>query len=50
MDLINTAKASERLKIKLEPSTMVLIDVVTYEVAVGASIFMVEVADEDRHQ
>jgi hypothetical protein len=33
-----------------ELSTMVLIDVVTYEVAVGASIFMVEVADEDRHQ
>ena len=43
MDIINTAKAFKWLKIWFESSTMVLTNVTTFGVAVGATVLAVEV-------
>jgi hypothetical protein len=48
MDLIDTAKAFKWLKIRFESSTMVLTNVMTFRVAVGATVFAVAVEVEDR--
>ena len=50
MDSIDTPKALKYLKIRFESSTMVLTNVTTFEVAVGATVFSVEVKVEDRYQ
>ena len=50
MDLIDTAKAFKTLKIRFESRTMVLTDVTTFGVAVGATVLTVEVEVEDRYQ
>jgi len=50
MDLIDTAKAFKTLKITFESRTMVLTDVTTFGVAVGATVLTVEVEVEYRYQ
>ena len=50
MDLIDTAKAFKTLKIRFESRTMVLTDVTTFGVAVGATVLTVEVEVEDGYQ
>ena len=50
MDIINTAKAFKWLKIWFESSTMVLTNVTTFGVAVGATVLTVEVEVEDGNQ
>ena len=50
MNPIDTAKAFKWLKIWFESSTMVLTNVTTFGVAVGATVLEVEVEDEDRYQ
>ena len=47
MDLIDTAKSFKWLKIRFESRTMVLTNVTTFGVAVGATVLAVEVEDED---
>jgi hypothetical protein len=50
MDLIDTLKAFTSLKVMLESSTLVLTNVTTFGVAVGATVFEVEVEDENGYQ
>jgi hypothetical protein len=50
MDPIGTLKAFKWLKIRFESSTMVLTNVTTFGVAVGATVLAVEVEDEDGYQ
>ena len=50
MDKIDTPKALELLKIRFGSSTMVLTNVTTFGVAVGATVFAVEVKVEYRYQ
>ena len=47
MDLIGTPKAFKWLKIRFESSTMVLINVTTFGVVVGAAVMAVVVEDKD---
>ena len=47
MDIINTAKAFKWLKIRFQSSTMVLTNVTTFGVAVGATVLSIKVEDED---
>jgi hypothetical protein len=47
MDPIGTPKAFKWLKIRFESSTMVLTNVTTFGVAVGAHVLEVEVEVED---
>ena len=47
MDLIDTANAFKLLKIRFELRTIVLINVTTSEVAVGATVLEVKVEDKD---
>ena len=50
MDPIGTPKAFKWFKIGFVSSTMVLTNVTTFGVAVGATILEVKVEDEDRYQ
>jgi hypothetical protein len=50
MDLIDTLKAFTSLKVMLESSTLVLTNVTTFGVAVGATVFEVEVEDGNGYQ
>jgi hypothetical protein len=50
MNPIDKPKAFKWLKIWFESSTMVPTNVTTFEVAVGATVFSVEVEVEDRYQ
>jgi hypothetical protein len=50
MDHTNMLKAFKWLKIRFESSTMVLTNVTTFGVAVGATVFAVAVEVEDRYQ
>ena len=50
MDPIDTPKAFKWLKIRFESSTMVLTNVSTFGVAVGAPVLVVEVEDEVGYQ
>ncbi len=50
MDSIDTPKAFKWLKIRFESSKMVLTNVTTFGVAVGATVLSVEVEVEDRYQ
>ena len=50
MDSIDMLKAFKWFKIRFESSTMVLTNVTTFEVAVGATVFAVEVEVKDRYQ
>jgi hypothetical protein len=47
---IESAKAFKRLKLGFRSSTMVLINVTTFGVAIGTTAFAVEVEDEDRYK
>ena len=49
MDPIDTPKAFKWLKIRLESSTMVLTNVMTFGVTAGATVFTVAVEVEDRY-
>ena len=50
MNLTDTTKAFKLLKITFESRTMVLTNVTTFGVAVGATVLTVEVEVEDRYQ
>ena len=50
MDPIGTPKAFNWLQIRFESSTMVLTNVTTFGVAVGATVLAVEVEDEVGYQ
>jgi len=50
MNLTDTTKAFKLLKITFESRTMVLTNVTTFGVAVGATVLTVEVEDEDGYQ
>ena len=50
MDTIGTPKAFKWLKIRFESSTMVLTNVTTFGVAVGATVLSVEVDDVDGYE
>ena len=49
MDSIDTPKSFKLLKIRFESSTMVLTNVTTFGVAVGATVLVVAVEVEDGH-
>ena len=50
MNLTDTTKAFQLLKITFESRTMVLTNVATFGVAVGATVLTVKVEVEDRYQ
>ena len=50
MDPIGTSKAFKWLKIRFKSSAMVLTNVTTFGVAVGATVLAVEVEDEVGYQ
>ena len=50
MDQKNTPKALKWLKIRFESSTMVLTNVTTFGVAVGATVYTVAVEVEDLYK
>ena len=50
MDSIDTPKPFKLLKIRFESSTMVLTNVTTFGVTVGATVLVVEVEDTDGYQ
>ena len=50
MDLISTPKAFKWLKIRFQSSAMVLTNVTTFGLAVGATVLAVEVEDEFGYQ
>jgi hypothetical protein len=49
MNLIDTPKSFKSLKIRFTSSTMALINLVTFGVAVGAPALVVQVEVEDRY-